>query len=128
LQCAFLLRQFFSLWLVVALIVVCTSHLSGAGQGLIDVAWIACFSMLPLSSFYLKNYAKMKTQYSNDYFLAFFQPLLLGGALSFLHVQYPAMSVWYLCAGTSVITTVILRWRWTGLMQVHAVFPAGRAV
>ncbi|MFZ6653762.1 hypothetical protein [Undibacterium sp. TJN19] len=131
LQCAFLLRQFFGLWLMVLLIVVGTLHLADVSPLLTENGIIACFSMLPLSIFYLRNYARLKTQYSSDNFLAFFQPVLLGGALSFLHAQYAEYvlaSTWLLCAGVSVITLVILRWRWNQLMQFHAVFPAGRSV
>lgn len=123
----FLLRQFFGLWLLTLLIVAVTMHFSPASTYAAEMAWLACFCLLPLSIMSLHNYARIKSRYETPLLLAFALPILLGLALLGMLKLWPALPVWLICLLIVLVTLPILRWRWQKLMQVKAVFPAGRA-
>lgn len=123
----FLLRQSLGLWLVTAVIVGLTVYFSPAGPLLMGSVWIGCFCLLPLSVMTLKNYAVMKSRYESALLLAFAMPALLGLVLITIYVQFPQYPVWLICACVAIVTAIVLRWRWNRLMQISAVFPAGRA-
>ncbi|MBC3917874.1 hypothetical protein H8L32_10350 [Undibacterium sp. CY18W] len=123
----FLLRQSLGLWLVTAVIVGLTVYFSPASPLLMGSVWIGCFCLLPLSVMTLKNYALMKSRYESALLLAFAMPLLLGLVLITLYVQFQQCPAWVICVSVAIVTAIVLRWRWNRLMQVSAVFPAGRA-
>lgn len=124
----FLLRQFFSLWLVTLVIVAITVHFSPVSKNAAEMAWLACFCLLPLSVMTLHNYAAIKSRYETALLIAFVFPIMLGLALLGLLKLWPALPMWLVCSLIVLATLPVLRWRWQRRMGVSAVFPAGRAV
>ncbi|MBI1772161.1 MAG: hypothetical protein HYR68_07425, partial [Burkholderiales bacterium] len=124
----FILRQYLSLWLVSVLITVGAAYLSPASEYMHEMAWIISFSLLPVSVLSLTNYAQIKSSYQTALLVALVIPVLLGAAMLGVHKMMPALPVWLICSLIAVGTAAVLGWRWQGLMQVKAVFPAGRAV
>ncbi|MFZ3002961.1 MAG: hypothetical protein WA071_21790 [Undibacterium umbellatum] len=123
----FLLCQFFGLWLLTLLIVAVTMHFSPASTNAAEMAWLACFCLLPLSVMSLYNYARIRSRYETALLLAFALPAFLGLASLGMLKLWPALPVWLICLLIVLVTLPILRWRWQILMQANAVFPAGRA-
>ncbi len=124
---SFLLRQFFTLWVVTTLIVVILAYFSPASESIVQAFWIASFCVFPLSVMSLKNYAVMKSRYESVLLAALVVPAILGNILCPLHFRFPQFPVWVICGLLAATTGLILRWRWQQLMKVAAVFPTGRA-
>lgn len=124
----FLLRQFFGLWMVTLVIVAITMHFSPTSKNAAEMAWLACFCLLPLSVMTLHNYAGIKSRYETALLIAFIFPILLGLVLLSLFKLWPALPVWLVCSLIVLATLPVLCWRWQKRMRVSAVFPAGRAV
>ncbi|MFZ6746672.1 hypothetical protein ACO0LC_25890 [Undibacterium sp. JH2W] len=123
----FLLRQFFGLWLMTVLVVGTTVHFSPASQSMAEMVWIICFSLLPLSLMSLTNYARINSVYQTAMLTAYGVPFILGLASLGLHKLMPGLPVWLICGWIVTVTLATLGRRWKQLMQVSAVFPAGRA-
>lgn len=124
----YLLRQYFLLWGVSLLVAIASCTLFAPSPLMRDAIYLVCFCLLPLSVCLLRNHAVTKGPQDSLLIHSLMLCVAIFGVALAALIYLPSLAVWMPCTLIAVTTLLFLKWRWNKLLNMAAVFPAGRGV